>query len=267
MTLIFRSVCFFLGLFYIGNVHSDEVLVFSEGKNSPIADTSKNVLIEAYGKIGVDVVFQSFPNRRSLLSSSSGLVDGEVHRIKGIDNIEAYSHLVMVPIPINRLDVIVLSWDNNIAVQKIDELSEYSVGIRRGIIYAEQMTNGMDVMKHDKFEQLLRALAFKRTDVALTSYFESLYYLADLYNNKIYLSSPTLATLDLYHYLHVKHLDKVERLTHVLKEMAEKGRIYEIYRQTLCRYFANRDLELIHKKRLQVHVAERDCLSLLSSRK
>ncbi|MCP4107581.1 MAG: hypothetical protein GY749_18900 [Desulfobacteraceae bacterium] len=124
--------------------YAQDDLVFSK-PDDPVADISEKILKEAYQKIGIRISVTAFPAERALRTSNSGLSDGEVNRIKGIN--EQYLSLVMVPVEINILEGVVFTIDVSFPVTGWESLRPYNIGIRIGIKFAEKGTVGMDVDK------------------------------------------------------------------------------------------------------------------------
>ena len=117
--IISRNGPVFLGLLallLIGHpVLAQQSLIFSKpGPLDNIAQTSEEILIEAYARIGISVTTLEFPGERALQMSNSGAADGEVNRIRGIGN--KYTNLRLVPVPINALEGIVFTTDPEIKI-------------------------------------------------------------------------------------------------------------------------------------------------------
>ncbi len=118
--------------------------------------------------------------------------------------------------------------DVTFAVTGWDSLKPYTIGIRRGVVFAEKGTQGMLVDSVTDYRQLLLKLDAGRNDVAIMPRLSGLFELQKLHIQGIKLLDPPLITLELYHYLHKKHEALVPVLTKVLREINEEGRIRAI---------------------------------------
>jgi polar amino acid transport system substrate-binding protein len=191
------------------------------------------VLGEAYGRVGIDVEVERLPGDLALRRSASGQAHGEVHRIDGIA--EEYPSLIQVSIPINYIEVGVYSRDPELAPRSWTDLLGLEVGIVRGIIAAERLTDRLEVRRVDTYEELLGLLARGEVDAIVTP----------LINTEVALLRGELAdgvhmngvmdTYLLYHYLHEDHALLLPIIEPVLKDMLVRGRVTEIRSETLDR--------------------------------
>ncbi len=95
MKLLLRL--FIVILFPCSTLQAMEALIFSKpGPTDHIANISEIVLRKAYERIGVKIDTHYFPAERALYMSNSGLVDGEVNRIIGLE--KKYPNLIRVPV-------------------------------------------------------------------------------------------------------------------------------------------------------------------------
>ena len=70
-----------------------ENLVFA--KSGPLdysADISEIILKEAYGHLNIDISTKVLPSERALRIANSGVLDGDIHRIIGLENM--YPNLI-----------------------------------------------------------------------------------------------------------------------------------------------------------------------------
>lgn len=215
--------------------HSDatETLKLAGGgmQNDPFDRISEEVLIEAYRRIGVEISFTVLPPPRALRLSNEGILDGEMHRIHGID--EKFSNLVMIPVPINKIEALAFTKSKDITVRHIDDLKPYLIGIRRGVKFAEEMSQGMNIVKTGSTDQLFRMLDLGRLDVVISTRTAGLKMIKRLNLREIRVIEPPLVTKNLYHYLHNKHQSIVPRITTSLQTMENEKLIEKKYEQAM----------------------------------
>lgn len=187
---------------------------------------SRKVLEIAYSKIGIDIKFNKYPAERSLYMSNHGLVDGEVCRIKGIE--DKYLNLVIVPVPINLVEGMVFTKNVKFKVAGWSSLKPYTIGVRRGTKFIENIAHKLNVEAVTTNEQLFLKLISDRTDIVVTSRVEGLFQLKKLKINNITVLEPPIITIKLYHYLNKKHKSLIPKVTNILKKMNKRGTIYKI---------------------------------------
>ena len=198
-------------------------------KSGPLdysADISEIILKEAYGHLNIDISTKVLPSERALRIANSGVLDGDIHRIIGLENM--YPNLIRVPVPINAIEGMVFSSNKGLIINSWEDLKSFSIGLRIGAKFAEFGTKGMDVSAVPTNDQVFNMLDKGRTDVVVSTRIEGLLVSKKLWLANIYPIEPAIVTLKLYHYVHKKNKALIPGLTHILKIMEEEGRIREI---------------------------------------
>ena len=198
------------------------------------------VLIEAYKKLDIEVEVLRVPSKRALTMSNSGLSDGEVHRIKSIT--KKFTNLVQSPVPINHVDIVAFSKYPGMKISNHQDLKSYSIAHTKGAVIYEKITTGFpEVITVLKPRQGLMMLANNRVDIFLA---DSLVGPATIKENSIqgvYMLSPPVKTIHMYHCLNKNKSDLIPKITQVLKAMEASGRIKEIRDQYMIEYFEKFD--------------------------
>ena len=197
-------------------------LIFSSSSGGKFT-ASELVLTEAYARLNIPISIVFTPAERSLRLANKGIVDGEVFRKKGIDDI--YTNLIRLPVPINTIEISAFVTNRNITVKSWQELRPYRVGFRRGVKAIEQATEGMVVAPVSRIEQLFDMLEKGRLDVVVVSKQFALKELNERPRHKVKMLTPPLASERLYHYIHKKHIKLVPTISKVLKDMEQEGYI------------------------------------------
>ncbi len=214
-------------------------LVFTTAIGNNFNYIGQYVLQEAYKKLGIQVEILRVPSKRSLAMSSTGQSDGEVHRIKNLST--KFPDLIQISIPINHLDLVVYSRNPSTPIKKPEDLRPYMVGFYRGAKIFEKMTNGFENIKMTTHpDQALKMLAQNRLDLVLG---DSVSAPAIVKKNNIkgvYMLSPPIKQIRLYHYINKRHAPLVPKITSILKEMEKSGRIEKIRDNTIFS-FSNGD--------------------------
>jgi len=203
-----------------------ESLVLGHGGGS-LSIQSFRVLKEAYSRIGVEVKAKRLPAARSLEMAEDGEVDGEVNRIKAID--EQYPHLMRIDVPVNRLEGVVLTCNTSLAHVTPEAIGKLHLGIKIGNRYAEMLTQGMpDVTRLPREEKLMALLLEGRLDALLVDRAWAETEMAKPDMDCLRVNEPPLVVVPLYHYLNRRHAALVPLITAELRAMRESGEIDRI---------------------------------------
>lgn len=206
---------------------AQQTLVFSKpGPLDYTANISEHILREAYDRIGIEVFTEIFPAERALVMSNTGAVDGEVNRIKGLQN--KYPDLVPIPVPINWIDGIVFTNKESVTIEGWESLRPYEIVLRIGAKFAENGTEGMNVTALATNDGVFKLLAFGRADVAVSTRIEGNLTIQKHGYKNIRIIEPPIQQLELFHYLHVKNAHLVPLITRELELMTAEGRIKQI---------------------------------------
>lgn len=206
-----------------------ESLVFGTNNGDIVANFSSSVLKSAYQKMKIEISIKEAPPKRALMNANLGKVDGELHRIEGLQ--KKFSDLREVSVPVVQLEWVLFSKKHKFVVQGVDSLKPYSVSTRRGIVFAEKM---VEVAKRhhlvNDWKQALLTVNGGRIDLALLPRILGLVALKETPMD-VYSLEPPIKTIYLYHYLHKKHESLVPQVTKVLEEMRDSGEIKRIWDQ------------------------------------
>lgn len=212
-----------------GPAGADEPLHFSAQSSSALTRISVQVLAEAYAVLGLRFTVDIFPHKRSLFAANAGWVDGELHRVGGIER--DYPNLVRVPVAINHYRFVVLVRDPCLRIRRWEDLEPYRIGFVRGTISLERRTRGMRVTHFTGMDDLLHGLQSGRIDAVLTARIVALERLAQQPATGLFLLEPPLEEVPIFHYLNRRHAALVPRLQQVLERMQGAGRIMALERE------------------------------------
>jgi polar amino acid transport system substrate-binding protein len=203
-----------------------ETLVLGYGGGS-LSFESLQVLKEAYERIGVKIEGRRMPAARSLEMAENGEVDGEVNRIKAIE--EQYPHLMRIVVPVNLLEGVVLTCDTTLEHVTLEAIGKLHVGIKIGNRYAEMLTEGMPGVTRLPHEKKLMDLLLEgRLDALLVDRAWAEAEKAKPGMECLRVNEPPLIVVPLYHYLNRRHADLAPLITGELRAMRESGEIDRI---------------------------------------
>lgn len=229
-------VCFLVALCSISQAQTP--LRIARIENIPDQWVGGEILKVVYGRLNIPIELVDMPAKRALLDSSSGRLDGEVHR--NIHVQEQYPSLILLRPAINYIEPSVFSKNLHFAVKGWDSIKDYSIGIVRGVGTSEDGTMGMKrVLAVTTMEQLMQLLDAERVDVAVSDSFSGLAVIMELgLGERIRVLAPPLQKTDIYHFLHEKHRDLIPRVERVLREMQANGELESLRRQNVERHLA-----------------------------
>jgi polar amino acid transport system substrate-binding protein len=206
-----------------------KTLEFSCIEETPDIEISRLVLSKAYGKLGIDIKIQRLPGLRALIYANEGLTDGELFRAAGVE--DDYVNLVRVNVPINTVDVVVITKNRSFEVTGWQSLKPYYIGVQSGITFIESSISKMEGLKVARVKsssQLLRMLNNERIDAVVAPRISAILSLADLRFKTMTILEPPLQILPLFHYLNKKHQSLVPELENVLQKMEDDDEIKRI---------------------------------------
>lgn len=195
------------------------------------------ILKKAYAGIGYSLIKWNLPVARSLVESNAGRIDGEVHRIKAIE--DEFPNLIRVTIPINILEGMAVSCSKSLPVNGWASLTPYRVGVQTGIRFAEIGTRDLPNVTHMPSQGKLFDMLFsKRLDVVIADRQDAYHQTLRKQGKCIYIHEPPLTSAPLYHYLHKKHAALVPALTKILQNMRDSGEMDRIREQATLEFRA-----------------------------
>lgn len=214
-----------------------------EPEDSLIAQVSIAVLTEAFRRAGIGMAFARLPLSRSAEAANGGEVDGDLNRIALVA--EKYSNLMLVPVPINRVDVAIYGASASLQNKSRDEIRKLSVVIQRGIFVLGKYSQGMRVTDTSTVDSAMEMLLNGRGDVLMLTYADAELWLARNRVARAGASAPyadvvrwpyAWASEPLYLLLNRRHAALVPRLAQALLDMRKEGVIEREYRAVFRRF-------------------------------
>ncbi|GHE87788.1 substrate-binding periplasmic protein [Thalassotalea profundi] len=187
------------------------------------------VLTEVYHRLGYKISITPFSGKRAEYEANEGLKDGEIMRVWSYG--EKNKNLIRVPTPYLTLTTIAfVKSENNITLEHNNDLANYNVARVMGLKHTEEITQGMpNVVEANSTVNMLQLLEQNIVDIALTDYIDGMWALSKLKREHNIIVYPRpLAYLGLYHYLHKKHIDLVEKVDREIKAMKISGELAKI---------------------------------------
>ncbi len=241
MKIVVSTWIAFLTIALSSSASGEPPLRFARIENIPDQFVGGEILKVVYDRLHIAIELVDMPAKRALLDSSSGLLDGEVHR--NINVRSQYPSLIMLEPAINYIEPSVFSKRHRFEVKGWESIKDYNIGIVRGVGTSEDGTRAMThVLAVTTLEQLMQALAADRIDVAVSDAFSGLAVVKKLgLKDQITVLTPRLQRNDIYHFLHEKHRDLIPKVEKVLREMQASGELESLRKEIMKRYLAQLD--------------------------
>ncbi|MES2950387.1 MAG: transporter substrate-binding domain-containing protein [Pseudomonadota bacterium] len=200
----------------------------------PATSIAEQVVIEAYRRLGMQVVIHKIPGERSLRSANNGDMDGELYRKLGMDR--EYPNLVIVPVALLTYEIVIFTLGTSFVVNGWDSLRPYTVGYVKSIKIVEQNTQGMRVEVAATLRQAFLKMSLGRSDVVVANRASGMAALKDMKELNladVKILAPALAMFPVFHYLNKKHAALVPKLTTVLQQMQKEKTIETIQKSVM----------------------------------
>ena len=202
--------------------------VYPAEKNA-VYDAVADILMEAYGSLGIAVRFGRYSDERGLAKSSSGQLGGEIARFADIER--KYSTLIRIPVSHAAIRQTVFARDQSIEIGSWRDLKPYSLVFHEDFEIAKRKTRGMNRVLSTSDSEVFKLLSQGSKDLALAGWATGTKAIKRLRLKNVYALSPPLQIDPLFHYLHKKHFRLVSKITFVMKNMKASGRMDEILRE------------------------------------
>jgi len=190
------------------------------------------VAIEAFSRIGFEITTIRLPAERGLINVNTGVDDGEMFRVSGLQKI--YPNIVPVPEKMIDIDFVVFSKLDITLDKGWDSLKPYSVAIVNGWKILEQnIPKSAEVISVNHPLQLFDMLNKGRAQLIVYERFSGQGIIKQSQFNDIKLIEPPLASREMFMYLNKKHRSIIPKLADALRNMKNDGTYQKIMRQTL----------------------------------
>jgi polar amino acid transport system substrate-binding protein len=228
---------FLVTQFLLSPVEADQTLTFTTPAAPPLSNSQQTgfidlVVAEALTRIGYRLKVMHLPGERALINANSGIDDGELNRIAGLNKV--YPNLVQVPEKTFEMEFKAFTRKQRFETNNWNSLRPYTVGIINGWkILERNVPPEVELIKVKNAEQLFALLQNNRVDVVLYGMWQGLNYIKNKHLQNIKILNPPLAKMEMYVYFHKKHSALVPLFSDTLRKMKSDGSYQRIYRRTL----------------------------------
>jgi polar amino acid transport system substrate-binding protein len=207
----------------IGSCHRAPL---STAEGSGIID---RVAIEAFRRIGKRACISALPCERSLLNADSGIIDGDLLRIREVAG-PRYPNLVSVPEMLYSLPMSCFASRHDLRVSDFDDLHRLRVGYIIGWKVLEDRVKAAEVLRVRGPEQLFPLLAERRADTVIYERLTGQRIVQDMGLRDVRAIEPPLLVTPQYLTLHQRHRALVEPLAAALRAIKADGSYDQAFR-------------------------------------
>lgn len=189
---------------------------------------------EAFRRIGIKISISSLPGERALLNANSGLDDGDLLRIPGLE--KYYPNLVRIPEKVMDFEFVAFTLKPNIQVRNLAGLAPYTVAYATGWkFYERNLRQAKNITKVRNLPMLFKLLKQGRSDIVLAERWQGLWAAEQvgLKLKKVRLLQPPFKVSDMYMYLNKRHADLVPKVAKALAAMKQDGTFQRIVAESL----------------------------------
>jgi polar amino acid transport system substrate-binding protein len=177
---------------------------------------------EAFRRADFGLKLERLPAERGLLNANTGLDDGDLSRIAGLEKI--YPNLVRVPEKLVDWHFVAFTRKPDLRHITWSMLQPLAVGHIKGWkIYEQNLLQHQHVTTAGSAEQLFTMLDKNRIEVALYERSMGLALVQKMGIQNIRIIEPSLAEREMFIYLHRKHADKAPAIAAALRDIKREG--------------------------------------------
>jgi len=211
--------------------------VLNTAFTAPLSTEAQNGFVDiivgkALKTIGYKLESVRLPAERALINANTGIDDGDLLRIGGLQKV--YPNLIQVPEPIIDIEFMVFTKQTSFPVKSWQSLNPYSISIINGWkILEKNITNASELTKVKNVSQLFTMLKKDRVDIIIYSRWVGLSYIKQHHISGIRILEPALARKNMYVYLHKKHKLLVPKLAAALRALKADGSYQRAFQRIL----------------------------------
>lgn len=203
-------------------------LHISVNVDSATGMVAASILREVYKQTKLEFCIVNLPPLRATKEAKAGNIDGEVLRPPNY----AASHPELIRIDPPYIVVETLAYTlkaRNLNIQKKSDLKPLRIGVVRGIINAQNATEGLnDITFADSSESLFKMLTAGRIDAAVDSKYSADRAIKKTMINELVSGKIVLLVQPAHHYLNIKHKALATSIAATISQLANNGELQRL---------------------------------------
>jgi len=184
------------------------------------------VLPQIYKNIGLDISITPYPGKRAQNEAAKGTdYHGEIMRIFSYGN--ENTNTIRVPTPYYYLETMAFVKTNSpLTILNAEDLKDKKIAKVRGVKHTNNITSGLsNVYNSNTTEHILKQVETGYVDVALTNTIDGKLILKERGITGVKATGVPLATLALYHYIHIDNAHLVSKIDNEIKRLKQTGEL------------------------------------------
>ncbi len=178
---------------------------------NPLYDAARQILREAYFKLGYQLDFAFVYGERDLLDSAAGRADGELARVGGVER--EFPGLLRTPVSHIATQQVAFARDRSIQIDGWRGLAPYKIVFRQEDEIAERRTRDMRRFFAKTDIAALKMVENRKMDITIADRFDGEEALRELGFDDVFMLKPAIQIVPLYHYVNFNHYKLVSRIT------------------------------------------------------
>lgn len=230
-------VTLFVLVVWSGLLMAANEIVLNTPAGDPLTNKAQTGFIDqlvglALSRLGYSLEVEHLPGERALLLANSGVADGELLRIGGLE--KRYPDLIPVPEKTFDMEFIAFSRNKALQIQSWDDLKNYTVAIITGWkILENNIPEGVDLIKVKNPQQLFELGSKGRADVILFSRWQGISFTRANHFDEIFPVGSPLATMEMFVYLHKSRQALVPEMAQAIRDLKQDGSYQQLFQQVL----------------------------------
>ena len=237
-----RLTSFFAGFLMVGvlayaNPGKTATLILNNPTEPPYTNNDHTGLLDrvigtAFQRVGLTLKLIKLPPERGLINANTGLQDGDLNRIAGLEKI--YPNLIKIPEKNMDMHFVGFTRHKKIVGGDWNNVKTYRLGYIKGWkIFETNLHDAKHLTRTKNAKQLMNLLVMDRIDIAFYSRWMGLAQIQELGLEDIELIEPPFAVREMFIYLHKKHANLVPKISAALQQLKKEGFYDRVLRETL----------------------------------
>ncbi len=215
------------------------VLVLNDVNDPPFTTVAGDGFLdviagEAFRRSGVKLKLVKLPAERGLINANSGIEDGDMVRIAGLEKL--YPNLIRVPEKLIDFEFAAYSKNPDISVSPKTIRSHVVGHVTGWKIYERYLKGAEHIVTATDPEQLFSLLARDRAEVVLYARWMGEAHIKKLNLKGIYQLQPLVAKRAMFIYLNKRHSELVPKIAKAIRDLKREGFYKKMQREKLEPY-------------------------------
>ncbi|XXJ18343.1 substrate-binding periplasmic protein [Desulfovibrio caledoniensis] len=166
--ILLAAVCAALSLSFAARVLAVGPYRIGYTPGVPVSEEARDRLAAVYERAGLPAEFVPMPQKRSLLLTEDGTLDGDAGRVAGLES--RYPSMVRVGVKLmDFYGVAYVAEGRHTGSYRDELLDKWKVGSLSGVVWPEKIMKGRSLEKVQTYDALFGMLLEGRIDIALCS--------------------------------------------------------------------------------------------------